>query len=62
MSGKQLKITMVRSKNHRSESHLKTLKALGIKKIGVSVLRPDNKAVRGMLVQLAYMLKFEEAK
>jgi large subunit ribosomal protein L30 len=60
MAGKQLKVTMLRSKNHRSEAHLKTLNALGLKKIGTSVLRPDNKAIRGMLVQLAYMLKFEE--
>jgi large subunit ribosomal protein L30 len=60
MAGK-LKITLLRSKNHRSKYHLRTLNALGIKKIGTSVVRPDNKAIRGMLVQLAYMLKYEEA-
>ncbi len=57
---KMLKITMLRSKNHRSYMHLDTLKALGLKKIGTSVTRPDNKAVRGMANQLRYMLKVEE--
>lgn len=61
MAEKKLKVTMVRSKNHRSEAHLKTLEALGLKKIGKTVIRTDNKAVRGMLNQLAYMVKFEEA-
>jgi large subunit ribosomal protein L30 len=61
MAEKKLKITMVRSKNHRSTAHLKTLEALGLKKIGKTVTRPDNKAVRGMLNQLAYMVTFEEA-
>ena len=61
MAGKQLKVTLVKSKNHRSEQHLKTLQALGLKKIGKTVLRADNAAVRGMLNQLAYMVKFEEA-
>jgi large subunit ribosomal protein L30 len=61
MADKQLKVTMLRSKNHRSEAHLKTLQALGLKKIGKTVLRADNEAVRGMLKQLAYMVKYEEA-
>ncbi len=61
MAEKTIKITMVRSKNHRSKEHLRTLEALGLKKIGVTVTRPDNPAVRGMVKQLAYMLEVKEA-
>jgi large subunit ribosomal protein L30 len=62
MAEKKLKVTLVRSKNHRSEAHLRTLEALGLKKIGKTVTRTDNAAVRGMLKQLQYMVKYEEAK
>jgi large subunit ribosomal protein L30 len=61
MAEKKLKITMVRSANHRSKPHQAVLKALGLKKISATVTRPDNPAVRGMVNALSYMLKVEEA-
>ena len=61
MPEKKLKITLTRSSNHRSKAHVAILEALGLKKMGRTVTRPDNPAVRGMVGKLSYMLKVEEA-
>lgn len=61
MAEKKIKITMVGSKNHRSKDHLRTLNALGLKKINQTRELPDNAAVRGMAKKLYYMVKVEEA-
>lgn len=61
MPEKKLKITMVRSANHRSKPHQAVLKSLGLTKMHATVTRPDNAAVRGMVQELYYMLKVEEA-
>jgi large subunit ribosomal protein L30 len=59
--GKKLKVTLVRSTNHRSKHHQAILEALGLRKLHKTVTRPDNPAVRGMLGKLSYLLKVEEA-
>jgi large subunit ribosomal protein L30 len=58
----KLKITLVKSANHRSKNHQAVLNALGLKKMHKTVLRPDNLAVRGMVKELSYMLSVEEVK
>lgn len=58
----KLKITLVKSANHRSKNHQAVLDALGLKKLNKTVLRPDNPAVRGMVKELYYLLKVEEVK
>ena len=60
MSGKTIKVTLVRSKNHRSEDTLATLQTLGLKKIRTSRVLPDNAAVRGACAKLSHMVKVEE--
>lgn len=60
-NGKKLKVTLVRSTNHRSKHHQAILEGLGLRKLHKTVIRPDNAAVRGMLDKLSYLLKFEEA-
>jgi large subunit ribosomal protein L30 len=60
MSGKSLKITLVRSKNHRSEDTLATLQTLGLKKIRTSRVLPDNAAIRGACAKLSHMVTVEE--
>ena len=60
MSGKSLKITLLRSKNHRSEDTLATLQTLGLKKIRTSRVLPDNAAIRGACAKLAHMVMVEE--
>lgn len=55
-----LKITLVKSTIGAVPKNKKTVEALGLKKIGASVERPDNKAVRGMIRQVRHLVKVEE--
>ena len=55
-----LKITLVKSTIGAVPKNKKTVEALGLKKIGASVERPDNKAVRGMIQQVIHLVKVEE--
>ncbi len=55
-----LKITLVKSTIGAVPKNKKTVEALGLKKIGTSVERPDNKAVRGMIQQVRHLVKVEE--
>ena len=55
-----LKITLVKSTIGAVPKNKKTVDALGLKKIGASVERPDNKAVRGMIQQVRHLVKVEE--
>jgi large subunit ribosomal protein L30 len=59
MSGK-IKVTLVRSKNHRDEETLAILQTLGLKKINKSRVLPDNASVRGTCARLSHMVKVEE--
>lgn len=55
-----LKITLVKSTIGAVPKNKKTVEALGLKKNGASVERPDNKAVRGMIQQVRHLVKVEE--
>ena len=55
-----LKITLVKSTIGAVPKNKKTVEALGLKKIGASVERPDNKAVRGMIQQVQHLVKVED--
>ena len=55
-----LKITLVKSTIGAVPKNKKTVEALGLKKIGASVERPDNKAVRGMIQHVRHLVKVEE--
>ena len=57
----KLKITLTKSTIGAIPKHRATVEALGIKKTGRSVVLPDNAATRGMIQQVSYMLKVEEA-
>jgi large subunit ribosomal protein L30 len=61
MNGK-IKVTLVRSKNHRSTDTLATLQTLGLKKVNASRILPDNAAVRGICGKLSHMVKVEEVR
>ncbi|MDO5755675.1 MAG: 50S ribosomal protein L30 [Tissierellia bacterium] len=56
----KLKIKLIRSKAGRQEKQIKTIEALGLRKIGDCVLREDNEAVRGMIRKVDFMLDVEE--
>ncbi len=59
---KKLKVILKKSPIDKIKKHKLTLKALGLTRIGKSRIMPDNKAVRGMINQVAYMVDVEEVK
>ena len=57
----ELKVTLVKSTISAVPKHKKTVEALGLKKVGKTVVLPDNAATRGMVQQVSYLVKVEEA-
>lgn len=57
---KTLKVTLVKSPIAAVPKNKKTVAALGLRKPGSTNELPDNAAVRGMLRQVAHMVKVEE--
>ena len=56
----KLKITLVKSPIGAVPKHVKTVDALGLKKLNKSVEMPDNAATRGMIQQVRHLVKVEE--
>ena len=61
MAEKKLRITLVKSPIGAVPKHKKTVEAMGLTKLHKTVTLPDNKATRGQIQQIGYMLKVEEA-
>ncbi|HCX63784.1 MAG TPA: 50S ribosomal protein L30 [Eubacteriaceae bacterium] len=55
-----LKITLKKSKIGRLKKQIATVEALGLKKIGQSVVKEDTPQVRGMIQKIDFMLEVEE--
>ena len=55
-----LKVTLVKSTIGAVPKHIKTVEALGLKKLQKSVVLPDNAATRGMVAQVKHLVKVEE--
>ena len=51
------KITLVKSLSGRKPNQVATAKALGLKKIGQTVVKEENDAIKGMIVTIAHMVK-----
>ena len=51
------KITLVKSLIGRRPNQVATANALGLTKIGQTVVKEDNEAIRGMIVTIAHMVK-----
>ena len=56
-----LKVTLVKSTIGAVPKHIKTVEALGLKKLNKTVILPDNAATRGMVNQVRHLVKVEEA-
>lgn len=56
-----LKVTLVKSTIGAVPKHKRTVEALGLKKLNKTVTLPDNAATRGMIKQVEYLVKVEEA-
>ncbi len=57
----KLKVTLVKSPIGAVPKHRATVKALGLSKMHKTVELPNNDAVKGMIAQVSYMVKVEEA-
>ncbi|MBR5345564.1 MAG: 50S ribosomal protein L30 [Clostridia bacterium] len=56
----KLKITLVKSPIASMPKHKATVAALGLKKVGHSVLQPDNPCIRGQIFAVKHLVKVEE--
>jgi large subunit ribosomal protein L30 len=59
---KSLRVTLIRSGINRPEQHKRTIKGLGLHKMGVSVTLPDNVSVRGMIRAVSHLVRVEKAE
>jgi large subunit ribosomal protein L30 len=57
---KQLKVTQIKSKVSEKQYQRDTLRSLGLRKIGQSVVREDNSQNRGYVKTVAHLVKVEE--
>ncbi|KQZ09066.1 50S ribosomal protein L30 [Agromyces fucosus] len=57
---KQLKVTQIKSKVSEKQYQRDTLRSLGLKRIGQSVVREDNSQNRGYVNTVAHLVKVEE--
>ncbi|HAT98498.1 MAG: 50S ribosomal protein L30 [Acidaminococcaceae bacterium] len=59
---KKLKITLTRSLIGYKQDQRATVKALGLGKIGTSVVQEDNPTIRGMVHKVEHLVKVEEVE
>ena len=55
-----LKITLTKSPIASLPKHKATVAALGLRKVGHSVLQPDNPCIRGQIFAVKHLVKVEE--
>ncbi len=55
----RIKITLVRSRYGFKKDQRDTVKALGLRKIGHSVVKEDTPVIRGMVDKIKHMVKYE---
>jgi large subunit ribosomal protein L30 len=56
-----IKVTLVKSPIGAIPKHRKTVAALGLTKMHRTVELPNNDATKGMIAQVSYLVKVEEA-
>ena len=60
MADKKLKITLVKSTIGAVPKNRATVESMGLRKIGKSIILPDNEAPRGQIRQISHLIKVEE--
>ena len=58
----KLKVTQVRSATSRGKKQQGTIRALGLKRLGHSVVHEDKPEIRGMVRAVEHLLKVEETE
>jgi large subunit ribosomal protein L30 len=59
---RKLKVTLTRSQIGLKPNHVRTLRALGLRRIRATVWHADTPAVRGMLARVPYAIRVEEER
>lgn len=59
MTGKKIKVTLVKSVIGTKQDHRATVRGLGLRKLNSSAELTDSPAVRGMIKKVAYLVKCE---
>jgi large subunit ribosomal protein L30 len=59
-TSKQLRITWVKSSIGYSGDQKATIRALGFRRLGQSVVQPDNSSIRGMVYKVRHLVEVEE--
>ncbi len=57
-----LKIKLLKSPIGYAQDQKDTVKALGLRKLGQEVVRPDNAPIRGMVFKIKHLVSVEETK
>ena len=57
---KELKIKLVKSTIGSKPLHRKNVQALGLRKLGQVVTKPDNPQIRGMIQKVRHLVEVEE--
>ena len=57
----KLKLTQVRSATSRGKKQQGTIRALGLKRLGHTVVHEDKPEIRGMVRAVEHLLKVEES-
>ena len=56
----KLRITLVKSPLGRLKNQIRTVRALGLRRIRHTVEKKDNAAIRGMITKVGHLVKVEE--
>lgn len=56
----KLRITYIKSAIGYAQDQKETIRNLGLKRMGHSVLQPDNRSVRGMVHKVRHLVAVEE--
>lgn len=59
MSAELLRVTYVKSAIGYRKNQKQTVRALGLRKLGDSVIQPDNPAIRGMVASVSHLVTAE---
>ena len=56
----KIKVTWERSGINQKEDQKRTIRALGLRRLGQTVEHDDNRAIRGMVLKVRHLVRVEE--
>ena len=62
MAKAQLKVTQIRSATSRGAKQRGTIRALGLKRLGQTVMHEDKPEIRGMIRAVEHLVEVEEVR